>query len=253
VCRSEQPEHANVWATRLWKLSAKEERTHDISLFLNDDVVCHEKIIEYIEEFAEYMPDEVLSLHSQMPGTRVAAMRGHKFARCYWPSGPAYSFSPRLARELLAWLETVNPSWFRGTTNEDGAIASWLWSRQTPAYATIPALVRHDVSVPSSLGYDNHPNRTSGVDWDLFAPGDWTPDHVARAPYVPVAWFNDNSLRALGEALRGVIPLCSMCCAIPAWVANEQLKTGACRTCAQNIAKAVMDQMLGQKGIQVGT
>jgi hypothetical protein len=132
----------------------------------------------------------------------------------------------------------VPPDWFAGDVNEDGAIASWLWSRQTPAYVTIPALVRHDTTVPSTLGYDNHAFRSSAVDWAECKPG-WTLVDVERAPYVSVPWMSDVTFAALGQALRGAAPLCGFCKMQAAHVVNIKRQTGVCGGCALAIKGAV--------------
>jgi hypothetical protein len=96
--------------------------------------------------------------------------------------------------------------------------------------------VRHDTSVPSTLGYDNHANRQSPVDWAGFEPG-WTLDDVVSAPYVPVPWMPDSAFRELGDALRGVVPLCGFCCGNPSTLVNSTRGTGICFGCA-NIIQA---------------
>ena len=142
--------------------------------------------------------------------------------------------------QILAWLDTVPPDWFDGDVNEDGVLAAWSWSRPRPAWCTIPALVRHDTTVPSTLpGYDDHPHRTSPVDWDDYPPRPWTAEDVERAPYVPVSFFPDAALATLGLALRGAIPLCGMCRAMGASITNPKRNTGLCAGCAQAVAGAV--------------
>ena len=232
---SEEREHANKWATRLWRRGS-EQKECDLLVFLNDDVVCHPKLFEYVAQLAELLPGEVLSLHCQFPGLREAALAGHRLARCYWPSGPAYVMTPAQAGELLAWLGTITPGWFAGDVNEDGAIAAWLWSRQSPAYCTAPALVRHDTSIPSTLGYDNHPNRQSHVDWDEFAPDVWDNHDVMAAPYIPVPWMTDGRMRGLGDALRGVATLCGLCRNASSSFVNYSRGTGVCGGCARAMA-----------------
>lgn len=238
VVSSRVKEHANVWARRLWARAAEEGA--DAVLLLNDDVVPHPALIEHVAALWELLPEEILSLHSQMPGTRVAADAGARLVRCYFPSGPAMCMTPAIARALLAWLETIPAGWFGGNVNEDGVIASFLWSRQTPAYASIPALVRHDTTTKSTLGYDDQPNRTSPVDWADFPVGTWTTADAENAPYVPVPWQSDGAFRELADALRGLTPICGFCGFGPAAVVHKERKqAGICRVCAREIARAI--------------
>lgn len=242
VLSSEKREHANVWAKRLWREVQRSQA--DAVICLNDDVIPHPELATLAGWLAGAFPDDVISLHAQFPGVAEAAHGGARLARCYWPSGPAYVLRPTHAKDLLAWIEKIPPQWFAADVNEDGAIASWLWSRQTPAVCSIPALVRHDTAIPSTLvGYDQHPMRTSPVDWDLYPPGDW--DTGARIPYVPCPWMPDNVFRLLGDALRGVLPLCGMCWSMPAAIVNQTRATGICGGCSRGIARSVMQTMLG--------
>jgi hypothetical protein len=237
VLGSVQREHANVWAARLWDAVACRLAFVDAVVLLNDDVIPHPQLREHVEALCALLPGEVISLHGNFPGFRHAANAGHKLARCYWPSGPAYVLQRGHAAELLNFVDRLPAHWFDGPVNEDGVIAAWLWSRQTPAYVSIPALVRHDTSVPSTLaGYDDHPNRTSPVDWADFEPG-WTENDVVTAPYVPVPWMTDNQMRELGDALRGVVPLCGFCYGAPSTLVNGARGTGVCFGCA-NIIQA---------------
>jgi hypothetical protein len=244
-------EHARVWAVRLWR--EVQRSMADVVLCLNDDVTVHPEILAHCETLATLLPDDLISLHCTYPKMKIAADHGQRLARCYWISGPAYLMRPTQARDLLAWLETVPPHWFDGQVNEDGAMASWLWSKQRPAYASIPALVRHDTTIPSTLdGYDAHPMRTSMVDWADYPAGGWTQQHVIDAPYIPIPWMRDVDMQQLGDSLRAVIPLCGMCMTLPSWIKNSVRNTGVCRSCAGHITHQTMQAMLAQNGVKVG-
>ena len=246
-------EHANKWAVRLWREVQRSQA--DAVVCLNDDVIPHPDLLRHAAQLASLLPDDIVSLHCTYPRLKVAADDDHKLARCYWVSGPAYLMRPTQARDLLTWLETVPREWFDGQVNEDGAMASWLWSKQRPAFATIPALVRHDTTIPSTLaGYDQHPMRTSPVDWDDYPiTRPWQIGDAEIAPYIPVPWMTDGDLRLLGDSLRAVIPLCAMCLTTPAWIRNSMRNTGVCRTCAGHITHQTMQAMLQQNGVRIPT
>ncbi len=239
---SREPEHANVWAKRVWSVVATWDSAHPDTggtVILNDDVIPHPELLSFVAQLCELLPGRFLSLHCQFPQIEQAAFMGTRLARCYWPSGPAMFFPRGFARKLLDWLETVPPQWFAGDVNEDGAIASFLWSQQTPAFCSIPALVRHDTTVPSTLGYDGHPNRTSPVDWETYPVRPWTSDDVESAPHIDVPWLGKDGLRHLGDALRGVYPLCGLCHNAASALMNDRRKTGVCGGCARKVAEAV--------------
>jgi hypothetical protein len=238
IVESPVREHANIWARRLWELIAHNDvgaSSPAATIVLNDDVEPIDGLVERVAQLTELLPDDVLSLHGNFPGL-VDAAKISRLARCYHPTGPGYSLVNGAARSLLAWIDTTPREWFGGDVNEDGVIASWLWSTQKPAYVTIPALVRHDVSVPSTLdGYDLHPGRSSCVDWIEYPVRPFTKADVDNAPHVPVPWMSETQFMHLSYALRGLVPLCAVCNLSPASLVNHARKTGVCRDCAGKI------------------
>jgi len=241
IVESKVREHASVWARNIWRTIASVEAPSPSLpggwIVLNDDVEPHPEMVPYVEQLAKLLPGEVISLHGNFPSMKTVADDGHRLARCYWASGPAMWFHRGAAAEILGWLETVPPDWFGGEVNEDGVIASWLWSKQKPAYVSIPSLVRHDVTVPSTLpGYDEHPHRQTYIDWKDYPLRAWSQDDVDNAPYVPVPWVKDQAFAHLALALRGVVPLCGICRMSPASYTNHNRKTGVCTDCATKIA-----------------
>lgn len=249
IVESTVKEHANVWARKLWARAARLdsftwEQPCIGTLLLNDDVTVHPQILELIAGLSALAPDDVISLHSQFEGTAHAARDGYRLVKSYWPSGPAYFFPRGIATQLLVWLETTPSGWFGGDVNEDGVLAQYLWARQRPAVATIPALVRHDVDVPSTLGYDSHPGRQSKVDWDIFPARPWTAEELADAPYVPVPWITDQGLALIGRQLKGQVPptsACAFCGGMPPVVASHQTGASLCRSCTTTIARRAIE------------
>lgn len=234
IVESREKEHANVWARRVWSWG----NSIDATLFLNDDVIPHPDLLRHVEQLVTLLPGEVISLHCQFDAVRTHALAGKRLARCYWPSGPAYVLQGNDPADLLSFVASLPPGFFAGPMNEDGIIANWLWRRQRPAYCTIPALVRHDTSIPSTLGYDLHPGRKSPVDWDKFPVREWTKEDVETAPYIPTPWMHDEQYRQLGDALRGLVPLCGFCFCAPATFTNDARKVGVCYGCGTEIARA---------------
>jgi hypothetical protein len=246
VVSSAQKQHANEWAVNVWRsIRDIEEKNPSVeaSLVLNDDVTCHPEIMRGCATLTAALPGHLLSLHGNFPRMRDARAKGATACRCYWPSGPAMVLPRGLAGELLDWLETVPPAWFSGNINEDGVVASFLWSRQTPSVVTIPALVRHDTNVRSTLpGYDSHPNRRSHVDWVDGAPlPDWSKASVDDAPYVGIPWMTDGALRQLGATLKGQVegPACIFCEREPGKFVSDRTGRAIGAACAMAIAQGV--------------
>lgn len=194
VLVSNEREHARVWAPRLWRWVAEQQGGAPCVL-LNDDVTLCPRFVEACEAIAQAHPGRFVSLHGQGADLLRVAREGHRFARCYSYTGPGVLMYPAQARELLAFAEARADLW--ETQNEDGLANVWLWSKQEPALVSIPALVRHDVSVPSTLGYDCHAMRTSSVDWG----GDW-PDLLpieSIGPLIANPWMPDAVMHALSR------------------------------------------------------
>lgn len=184
--RSSVPEHANVWATRLWRCIADgQNRSEDETcVLLNDDVDVHPDILQHVETLSRLLPGEILSLHGQFPALRA---KGARLVQCFWPSGPAYTLTPKLARDLLSFID-LRPGLFRGSVNEDEIMSHWFFARGRGAICTIPALVRHDTSLPSTLGYDHHAMRKAAVDWEDVPPA-WSEADTRDIPLIPVPWL----------------------------------------------------------------
>lgn len=246
VVASAEKQHANVWAKGIWKtIQDVEAKNPSVSatIILNDDVICHPEMMRVVGTLHDRMAQTVLSLHGNFPLMRQHALRGARLLRCYWPSGPAMLFPRGFAGDLLEWLATIPQDWFAGDVNEDGAIAAFLWKRQTPTITTIPALVKHDVSVPSTLaGYDDHPNRTSWVPWleegvaGFPVPEKW--DWDAPIPYVSVPWMSDPQMKQLGDYLRGEAQaqiVCALCLKMAAKFVDPHLGRGICPSCAGDL------------------
>lgn len=141
---SKKPEPASVWARRLWAWGA--EQSSDAVVYLNDDV---ELCDDFLDVVAAMYQGEPLSLHTSAPDQVTM------WAKCYWLTGPAYVLSPKQTKSLLKFSED---NW---SQNEDNMGIRWAWKNQTPFYSPIPCPVRHIASIPSTLGYDDHPYRVT--------------------------------------------------------------------------------------------
>ena len=67
VSASPGPEHASIWARRLWEGGARAFPDEHVC-FLNDDVLIHPEFRRVVEAMVEAVPEEPLSLHTNVPG-----------------------------------------------------------------------------------------------------------------------------------------------------------------------------------------
>lgn len=249
VSVSKEREHASVWAKRLWEWAAEQDA--DATILLNDDVTIHPQLVEAVAAMAAAIPGETIALHTSVPVAQSLALIGERWLRCYWLTGPGYVLPRGGAQRLLDWSAAA-PRSVVATVNEDAIGIHEAWSRQRPIWGAIPALVEHDVSVPSTLGYDNHVLRKSCVPW--------TAPHFARAPVTDPAywkplgepvlvenpWMTRDSMARIERLVRAGHSLCFMCLARPGTVGSSASDAMICLPCLSSCFAFVI-QMAGRQ------
>jgi hypothetical protein len=241
---SETPEHAQVWARRLWAWAATQNAP---AILLNDDVTVSPDLVSRVDEMTDVLPDELISLHCQLPAAKSLAEAGVTWLRSYWTSGPGYVLPPGVPAKLEDWISHT-PSTILGKWNEDGYCNMFSFSRRRPQFHCLPALVQHDCDIPSTLGYDKHTLRVATVDWadPLFASGLPQVRLDGPAPFVDNPWMTVTTLIAL-EALRDMpgVPLpsaglCFMCKERPPKFNSASTGAGVCGSCVSACVAASM-------------
>lgn len=247
--KSDTREHASIWARRLWEFAASHDEG---TILLNDDVTVHPKLVDVVTAMAHAVPDTIFSLHCTSPVSPSFAEAGERWLRSYWATGPGIYLSPGAAKRLLAWVDSV-PRSFIASTNEDNVIMHWAWHEQRPIWHCIPALVQHDTSTRSSLGYDNQPAwmRSSPVAWtaqefasdpDIMTyvtdPAWWTPDGDPMIVECP--WMVRERLAQVERFLYDRPDLCSFCHQNDGSVASQNTGAKICRVCLIKTVSAAM-------------
>jgi len=206
---SYHPEHACQWARRIYQ-SAAVTRDEPVCI-LNDDVRITSA--EDIEACHEAAPDECLSLCCTNPNILDATPYGWRYdehintlpwTRAYHYSGPGVVLPPGAAESLLAFTATL-PWSYVSRVNEDNIANAWAWDRQRPFLYPLPSPVDHDPAVPSTLGYDDHPNRTAIA----FGPATRRPPK--DPPFVELQWDPTRALLYKRNAIRSGRKLCTFC------------------------------------------
>lgn len=206
IVASTEREPPFVWALRLWRYMAGIGGSHIV--FLNDDVTVCPRFVEACEAIARALPDEVVSLHTTAREAEPCANAwgvSSTWLRSYWVTGPGYMV-PRARLDSLLRFAEERADYF-AHTNEDNFMMQWLWSEQRPAWHCVPALVKHDASVPSTYGFDEHPDRTSSVTWERWPHAPltdaefWKVEDRDAVPFVECPWLPIHALRTL-EAMH---------------------------------------------------
>jgi hypothetical protein len=232
TCSSERPEHAYTWARRVWRFIADDD---EATVLLNDDVLLHPEFAEICRAMVAALPGELISLHSNMPGAVEAAKSGHHWCRCYWYTGPGVIVPPAVAQELVEFWDNL-PWGYATRVNEDVVAILRAWEKQHPIYCAIPAPLIHDTLTSSTLGYNEHANRTPTVPWteftpdgaDLISPDYWAP--TGNEPFCENPWMPASKMETIRRALAEPgVNMCVMCISAPAAIGSNEV--GLCRNC----------------------
>jgi len=242
VHRSMRREHASVWAVRVYEAVAAEDP--DCAIILNDDVQVAPDLIAAIHAVLQnprHRLSRFLSLHAVHPMSRSLAEAGQRYFSTFHVTGPAYCHLRGTSREILAYYKEAPKAW-TSKLHEDNVQIQLAFRHREPVLNLIPALVVHDESVPSSLGFDSHPNRVTKVPWTdpLFEGVDLTKgwEVPAQVPFMETHWTQTQTL--LSQEISndlGVAPeACWHCLERPAFFGSE--KSGA-RMCGKCLSDAV--------------
>ena len=202
VLTSRRREHASVWAHRAWEWA--EGCIGQWVCVLNDDVLLCPDFVGAVERMADAIPDQILSLHNNVPGSEDVP---GSWIRTYSLTGPAYVLPPGVPTQILDYAAGL-PQVFTQRFNEDNIANHWAWEHQRPMYAPVVSPVQHDTMVKSSLGYDNHADRSAKLTW-LDQPLRDPAKDTEKPPFLE-SWAKTSWLAAVRKGLRYERP-CQMC------------------------------------------
>lgn len=246
VHRSEKREHASVWATRVYRAIAAENP--DAAIVLNDDVEVSPDLVASVRQMLRQPTSRMISLHASHPMARSLAEAGQRWFATYHLTGPGYVVRKGGARELLDWGAAAPKAWFE-KVNEDNVAIQWGFRNREPIWNAIPALVKHDESVPSSLGYDQHAGRVTKVAWDeeIFRGIDLRDEHTwdpprGGVPFLETHWTDTATLLTEEIAISlGIAPMiCWFCKDRPALIGSNKTGARICHVCVRDFAQGLM-------------
>ena len=243
VLASEQREPGHVWARRAW------QRAADIGgavLVLQDDVRVHPRLGDVLLCALAAADASIVALHTTFPAVESLAWAGARWVRSTLVSGPAYVLRHGVARRILGFCDKLDRGLLE-KANDDHLLQYFAaWSHE-PAWSTVPALVVHDASVPSTFGYDGHPWRTTPVSWEheafrgveLARLDTW---RAEREPaFLGCSWMSESELAGVARSVElgfGTAS-CWACGRAPGAIRTE---TGAmfCRGCLVTMVGALL-------------
>lgn len=254
VHRSEQREHSSVWATRVY--AACEAERSRAQVVLNDDVKVSPDLLAAVEAMCEQPTSRFISLHTVHPMARSLAESGQRWLRAYHVTGPAYLLREGAAGEALQYYAETPKAW-NTRVQEDNVLSQLAYRHREPVWQSIPALVTHDTSVPSSLGTAEHAGRMTQVAWDdadLWGdqPKGWLRDaagwrtQAESIPVLPTQWGPVEAL-ARQEACNalGIAPeICFWCAEKPAVFGSPKTGARICHQCFHATFTGVLNAAL---------
>jgi len=245
VISSTVREHARVWAPRLWQLAHGAAKPGEWCNFLNDDVTIAPD--HAIEAMLEAVPADALgvSLATVLPGARPTYESGGRWLASYLCTGPGYAMRCETVAELLEFHAETLTDGMRAQMNEDEVIAHFAWSKQLPFWQCVPALVAHDVSIKSTLGFDNHPMRVASLLWHEVPREElqrW-PIPAGGPTYAPHPWLGEGRMAAVRRAYQNswdFSDICVFCAKRPILMLSPETGAGLCGQCVADAVGHVM-------------
>jgi hypothetical protein len=196
------------WSLRLWRWGL--ESGADWLVQLQDDVEVPATFRDAVKAALSVAPEhcEVVALFGIHPLARELARVGNRWhTTANWLMGNGYALSRPFLAEFVPWVE-ANEAIAR-VTCEDALINRFVTETGRRVFHTIPSLVEHDLTIPStwgeqaaSMGLDrpeNHGHRKAVVSYR-----DYSAAEITR----PDFWHQQGEVRALLDSLG---PRCWMC------------------------------------------
>ena len=188
------------WSRQLW------EKGRDLTVgdptaqfvTIQDDVVIPENFAQILQALYTIWPDRIVSLFNVHPISRELARAGGKMYRSRaFVLGIGYSIPGSLMAEFCDFRARNEKA--ARMRSEDSFVALWAVETGRDIYHTLPSIVEHDVSMPSTWAADNHGNRTARVSFR-----DYSPAELAREDF----WVHGGVPRLITDHLG---PRCWLC------------------------------------------
>jgi hypothetical protein len=147
----DQPGKPCEWSLRQWQGALQMPATHCV--MLNDDLLLCDDFVEVCKRIALARPMHIVNLYNTHPIAKIAYAEGRS-----WLTSPdglignAYMMPAAGLRAFLAWREAALTPGAAELLSEDQLINLFAMAHRALIWQTVPALVDHDVSIPSCFG-----------------------------------------------------------------------------------------------------
>ncbi len=148
------PGKPREWSERQWRGGLALDTTHVCCL--NDDVIICPDFIPTLERVIAAQPDSIIDLRQSHELAKEADKRGLRWITTNEGMlGQAYVLPSRVLRDFLDWRENALVPGALDALSEDRLINLYAMQHEGLIWHCVPALIDHDVSVPSLYGNEN--------------------------------------------------------------------------------------------------
>lgn len=174
----DRPGHHSAWSLLLWKgvLAAGDANGATHAMFLQDDVIPCDSFLDNVHSVIEAKPTNLINLYNAHPLSVTAKEMG--FSWCTSPDGligNAYILPIEMLREFVEYRTTKLSDAIVQEGGEDRLINLFAMDRGYLVWSTVPALVDHDLTVPSTNTLTQFKSPVVPPDNE---PHDWTGDAI---------------------------------------------------------------------------
>lgn len=181
-CTEKAPVH--YWAETMHRWGAEKPSSHIV--FLQDDITIAPNFYEALRAMVDTHPDDIIGLESVHPGAMSLARAG---ARGYTTSdgliGVGYVFPRSVLIEKLAWQTYDVKSGGVEAVTEDCLINMFAISSGRRIWHPCPTIIKHDTSLASTYGNDDHVYREPSVTWIDGDVCGWAIEDLAKPEFWP--------------------------------------------------------------------
>ena len=232
------------WSKKLWRYGLESGAAWLVQV--QDDVQVPQTFVWACEAALEGAPTncDVVALFGIHPLARELARQGQRwYTTRAWLMGNGYALRRSFLETFVPWVE-ANEETAR-VTCEDALINRYCVETGRSVFHTMPSLVEHDLSLPSTWGQqaagmgldrpENHGHRKATVSYL-----DYNEIEIAR----PDFWHQAGDVRALLDALG---PRCWMCLGHePAFISSQESGVHLGPECFAKMAQEAARRMVNR-------
>lgn len=143
-----QPGKPHEWSKRQWDKALLTPRTHCV--LLNDDLILCNDFIPTLLKVIEARPTHVINLYNAHKSAQLCGRNGYSWITSVdGLIGNAYVLPTQHLRAFMWWRESALVDGAVEELSEDQLINLWAMEQAALIWHTVPALVDHDISMPS--------------------------------------------------------------------------------------------------------